>query len=103
MALTGGDYLKAEALTAEAGQVLAHQPRSWPWLYIAMIRCALSATKGEQTKSQQWWEMAVDRGLEQVRSLDLATSVEVLMQAAKTQGWSEMEENASRILESVRG
>ncbi|MFT5583982.1 MAG: ATP/maltotriose-dependent transcriptional regulator MalT, partial [Cognaticolwellia sp.] len=103
IALSRGDYANAEALAAQAGQVLAHRPRSWPWLYIAMIRCAVSATKGEQAKSLQWWELAVDRGLEQVRSPDLATAVEVLVKAAQIQGWSEVEESAKRILEGVRG
>lgn len=103
MALTGGNHARAEALAAQAGQILAHRPRSWPWLHIAMIRCALAAVKGEQGKAQQWWELAVDRGLEQVRSPDLSTSVEVLVQATQTQGWSEMEEKAKQILDGVRG
>ncbi len=102
IALNRGENAQAELLAAHAGRVLAHQPRSWPWLHIAMIRCALATAKGDQVKATQWWELAVDRGLEQVRSADLATSVEVLVQAAQAQGWSEMEAQATHILDGVR-
>lgn len=101
LALNGSDLHQAETLAIQAAQVMATRPRSWLWLHIAMIRAAAAAQAGDLDRTTQWWELARERGLEDVRTSDLYGPLRLVSQSAERHGWADLQASASRILARI--
>jgi hypothetical protein len=81
-----------------AAEALATQPRHWVWVYVGLVRAACAAKRGDQRAASQWWNLATERGLTDLRSADLWIPLMVLNSEAHSLGWTELEQNARSAL-----
>jgi serine/threonine-protein kinase len=95
-------YRKADLEARRAGQAMVKQQRSWVWVYVGIIRCACAAVSGDLTKTEQWWNLSVERGLKRTRARDLWTPLSILVTESGTHGWAQLEAEAWQILADIR-
>jgi len=81
-----------------AAEALATQPRHWVWVYVGLVRAACAAKRGDQRTASQWWNLATERGLTDLRSADLWIPLMVLNSEAHSHGWTDLERNARSAL-----
>ena len=62
----------------------------WGWLYLSLIQAVCSAHMGSQKDTAHWWELAAERGLDQIHSEDLRLPLEALHHEVKRRGWDEL-------------
>ena len=101
MSLVDREFRQADRHAMEAAQALASMRRHWAWLYIAAIRAACAARGANYQAARQWWSLARERGVDQVRSDDLRTPLDVLVDAAGTLGWRDLAGDAKRVRDRI--
>jgi tetratricopeptide (TPR) repeat protein len=93
---------RADLHARRASQAMARSPRSWVWMYVGLIRAACAASAGDQDKTDQWWRLAVDHGLRNLRSPDLWVPLSIVAESSKAQGWHELEDQSWALLATVK-
>ena len=96
LALMRKDFRAADLHATEAGKALARRKRHWAWLYVASMRAACAARAGNRHAAKQWWTLARERGVDQVRSKDVLIPLEVIHEAASKLGWNDMVREVER-------
>ena len=81
---------------------MARSPRSWVWMYVGLIRAACAAHGGDEAKTNQWWKLAVDHGLRNLRSPDLWVPLSIVAEASKARQWAALEEQSWALLATVK-
>ncbi len=91
----------ADLHARRAGQAIARAPRSWVWMYVGVIRAAAAAHSQDEERANQWWKLAVDHGMQKLRSPDLWLPLSILADAAKENGWESLEEQSWTLLATI--
>ncbi len=94
-------FQDAERQAKSASETLADSPRHWVWVYVGLIRAACAARRGEHETTLQWWKLAAERGLKNLRSPDLWIPLMILNGEAHSHEWTVLEQEARDVLLKV--
>jgi tetratricopeptide (TPR) repeat protein len=94
--LMSKNFRGADQYALTAGQVLAKHQQHWAWLHVAAIRAACAARAGNRHAARQWWNLARERGVRHMRNKDVELPLEVMYEAARKLGWSDLVRDLER-------
>jgi len=102
LALTARNYAGADDRARRAAEVLEDRRRHWVWVYVAAIRAACAARRGDREAFRRWWDIARGRGIAQVRSEDLRLALRVMREASAKLGWTQVVAEIDRVARHAR-
>jgi tetratricopeptide (TPR) repeat protein len=96
--MTAGRINESDRHAIAAGEALVTQPHHWVWVYVGLVRSACASGRGERRAAIQWWNLATERGLSDLRSADLWIPLMKLNKESHSRGWTDLERNARSAL-----